>query len=444
MTYFHYIKNKDIFSPSVIVCGSFLIAVICTIVNINAWGVDLQIKTCMIILIGLFSFIMGDKLSLKRYSIVSTENPIRKNEVIDIPKYKTLIVILVDIIIVYFFYRDVIRIANIDGSIYFNYQEMIAIYRVNMMFSNDIETTFNPILRQLIKPMVVVCYIYLFAFINNIIIDRKWRKYILYLFPILITIIYIMFSGSRIGLIRLFVATLFIIYILKIAGYQSNYDNKIVKKKFIRNLLVLVISFLFLFYSVRILVGRSSYKDTPFFDYISMYIAASIQLFDQYITSPNDYVDVSNQILDESLFGKETFVGIHSMIAKFNGKKINKGLEFRESPTGIRLGNIYTPFRRYYNDFGLTGIIICPFIIGLFYSFLYRKIQYFRNFSNKKMNFYIILYSYVLYGIVVFAMDDVFFPVFVTGSFLEEVIIMYVLYSFLFLRKYGVKRITIQ
>jgi oligosaccharide repeat unit polymerase len=443
MTYFHYIKNKDIFSPSVVACSSFLIAVICTIANINAWGVNLQIETCTILLIGLFSFITGDKLSLKRLSIVSTESPIRRNEIISIPKYKTLIVILADIVIVYFFYIDIIRIANVDDRIYSNYQEMIAIYRVNMMFSNDIETAFNPIVRQLIKPMVVVCYIYLFAFINNVIIDRNWKKYALHLFPILITIIYIMLSGSRIGLIRLFVATLFIIYILKIAGSQSNYNNKIAKKKFIRNLLALIVSFLFLFYSIRILVGRSSYKDTHFFDYISMYIGAPIQLFDQYITSPNDYVDVSNQISNENSFGEETFVGVHSMIGKFNNKKINRGLEFRESPTGIRLGNIYTSFRRYYNDFGLLGIIICPFIIGLFYSFLYRKIRYFRNLNNNKMNFCIILYSYMFYGIVVFAMEDIFFLVFITGSFIEEVIIMYVLYSFL-LRKHDVEQITIQ
>jgi oligosaccharide repeat unit polymerase len=254
-----------------------------------------------------------------------------------------------------------------------------------------------------------------------------------------------MISGGRMGLIRLFIATIFIIYILKIAGDQSNYNNKVVKKKFIRNLLALTVSFLFLFYSVRVLVGRSSYKDTPFFDYISMYIGAPIQLFDQYITSPNNYVDISNQIqiLDKNSFGKETFVGIHSMISKLNGKKINKGLEFRESPTGIRLGNVYTSFRRYYNDFGLAGIIICPFIIGSFYSFIYRKIKHYRNSINEKANLYIIFYSYVLYGIVVLAMEDVFFLVFMSVAFGEEVIIMYVLHYFLFSRKHNVKRITI-
>ncbi|NSB26268.1 hypothetical protein [Clostridium saccharoperbutylacetonicum] len=50
--------DRDIISPSVIVCIMFIICITFATYNIDNWGIDYQFKTYMILFLGLLSFII--------------------------------------------------------------------------------------------------------------------------------------------------------------------------------------------------------------------------------------------------------------------------------------------------------------------------------------------------------------------------------------------------
>ena len=64
-------------------------------------------------------------------------------------------------------------------------------------------------------------------------------------------------------------------------------------------------------------------------------------------------------------------------LSKFRNINVVGHLEFRHSG-GIH-GNTYTAYREYYNDFGITGVIILEFIFAFF---LYETLCKIKKISN--------------------------------------------------------------
>ena len=53
------IINKDLFSPSSLLCLSYIFAVICAIYNIDNWKINLHYNTFFVIVIGIISFLLS-------------------------------------------------------------------------------------------------------------------------------------------------------------------------------------------------------------------------------------------------------------------------------------------------------------------------------------------------------------------------------------------------
>ena len=110
---------------------------------------------------------------------------------------------------------------------------------------------------------------------------------------------------------------------------------------------------------------------------------------------------------------------------------LRKQLEFRYTPTGIYLGNVYTALRRYYNDAGWIGVVAFPAILSLIMNAFYRKVRLYNDNTIKHV-YNTIIYASLLYVVPFQAMEDSFYINKVTIGYVMELAILYVCVLFVF------------
>ena len=110
---------------------------------------------------------------------------------------------------------------------------------------------------------------------------------------------------------------------------------------------------------------------------------------------------------------------------------LKKQLEFRYTPTGIYLGNVYTAFRRYYNDVGWIGVIMFPAILSWFMNKFYQKVKKYEGYSINTI-FKTIVYASLIYVIPFQAMEDSFFINKITIGYLIELLLLFICVLFIF------------
>lgn len=415
---FTYFIKKDIFHPACLISLTFCFSIFCAILNINNWKVNLSSMTVEIMIIGLLSFVIPSLfISIKKKK---SGEPQEFKE-IKLSKSFTLIFVLLQFV---FLMLYVLWMKNYMGgfSKLFDLSSMTK-FRFERSFDQTID--YPSYISQGIKFSKALVYILTYVFINNFIISKVKKEKTKFsysvLFSVLMFTIQTFITGGRSELI------LFLIYIVALYFYLYNFYNgksgTRIGKNFIKIVLV-VICVLYLFSVTRTLVGRTS--NDGFISYISRYFGGSIQLFDLYLKNP---------IEKSSIFGKETFYGINKFLGQLGLIDANytMHLEFRSS-NGVELGNVYTAFRRMYQDFGIAGIIILNFIHGFIMSVYYKRIY---SSSKIKLGLGIIFYFMLLHTIILMPFSDFFYSTILSINYLN--ICFYMIIIMFILKKYDLK-----
>lgn len=413
------ISDRDIMSPSVLFVAGFIMAVVAAMMNINDWGINLSIKTIAIIIIGNMSFIVAEimfKLT-HRHSYNGNREVITK---INVEKWKNFVVILIGIVTLILYYREIVRLSSYAESYWQNFGVMVAYKRAITYGTVSVNTMVN----QLTKLVYAFGYIYAYIFINNFFSTEgkgKIRKNIIYLIPIIIYAIMSVLKGNRIDIMGLVIMLVFLYYVFlhKKVGWEKHISGKLLKKAIIIFVIGMII-----FYYMKDLVGRVS--SLNLLEYITQYIGGSVELLDLYVKDSVSTVDVP--------FG-ETLTGLINGLKKIGllNVDIRKQLEFRYTPTGVYLGNVYTALRRYYHDGGWIGLIAFPAILSYFMNCFYGKVKKYKGLSINKI-FKMIVYASLIYVIPFQAMEDTFWINKVTIGYIVELVILYFCVQFVFVR----------
>lgn len=411
--------DRDMMAPEVLFIAGFILAITAAIMNIEAWGIDLSIKTFLIIIVGTVSFMLSGLC----YRTIHNKESIKNGEelsYIKIPRWKTVLVIFFDLITIFLYYHEVTRLANYADP-YWRVMGVMVAYKRVISFGS---MTINPIVNQLTKVVYSFGYIYIYVFINNhfAIEGAKQKKSNAeYMIPVVLFGMMSIIKGNRIDIIGLIVMAVFLYYMFlhKKIGWTKHVSGKLLRKA-----LVIFVVAMIAFYYIKDIVGRVS--SLNFLEYITQYIGGSIQLLDQYI---RDGV-ASNKVP----FG-ETLTGLITGLRKLglNTVSLRKQLEFRYTSTGVYLGNVYTALRRYYNDAGWIGVIAFPAFLSFFMNRYYRKVRRCRGISESKM-FKTIVYASLLYVVPLQAMEDSFYINKVTIGYAIELLILYVCVHFIFIK----------
>lgn len=424
--YISYKQNKMIvFSPSFICSTSFLIADLFLIYLKDEWRVSISEYTVFILFLGLSSLLIGESLFSRKIPTIPNEefvNSYMEYESLHINKKIVILIIIVDYIIAYIYYKEVI---NFMGVIY-EWSDSMSEYRMAIITGEESVST---LVSQLKAISTSTTLVFLSLSIHNIIKGDSIKNNLLYIIGCIPYMIMVFLQGGRIGFLSFVAIILWYTFIYNYFSFFTKVQYvKYLKKFCIRISLVLVLV-LAVFYSVRLIVGRANTEETSFSYYIGEYIGAPTMNLDRFLStySPPSLLDYDFE-KSNALQGLSSYIYRNKPVQRYGASK----LDFRIGYKGVSLGNVYTAFSRYYADLGLIGIIFFPICLGaLLMKFLSLIFNYNICFCKRHL-FFIMLYAFFYNQLVVFAADDTFFTYFRLGN-LEVPILFY------FINKYLVK-----
>lgn len=412
----YYLFDKEIIEPAVIFVSVYTLSIFCACLNVTKWNINLSITTFWIILIGALEFIAISYYICNKYKNKNLKKSRTFGE-IKIAKKTIYLSIFISILTLILLICNVVYISKKYGN-FNNFSEMLRIFKEYTSYKGVVKLNF--VVRTLLKIVIANAYIYIFIFINNVIVCKQRIKEnikanILYICCPIIYILCTLLQSNRSGLIdyALMILTMsLLLYLMK---------NKWKEKIMIKKIMFIGIIFsvlLVLFYLIAGLVGRENEKNM--FEYITFYVGGSIECLNQYVKEP----------VETKIAGEETF---HNLLTNLNDMHITNldlnssiHLEFRYYGKTM-IGNIYTAYRRWIHDFGYIGALILNGFMAVFFNVFYNKIKY-GNYKKEKTILMIIIYSYMSYSIYYHPLDSIFYNEFISRAFILFMFILLITY----------------
>ena len=402
---------KDLFAPPTIVCLVLLFGAICTFYNEKRWDLDFSSESACVIIFGIIAFIIGGIIAVLLYSawhhstgretkIVSGAKQVR------IEDYKIWLVVLFELVTIIALYRQLRLFAGNELS----WSEVVHEYRDQMNLEPEEVTMRLPfLLSQSLSLWFALSFFFTYVFANNCALNVKnpWLSAI----PVLLYLIMSFMQGYRGDLIRIWVAFLVCYYTdqKRAVGWKKTRETK--KLFWIIGITILAIGVAFVL--LRSSVGRTdgSKEWDPLY-YVTFYAGSPMAAFDLF---------VKRHAPRPTIWAKETFYYLNQSLGAWLNKpelRYSFPKEFRVSPNGTWLGNVYTAFRAPYNDFGFSGMLFFSLIIGLFFTLLYCRLR--MQQGKRSIDLYLLAYSYIVYTCFLFFYNNYFF--FLSTAFIKTIL----------------------
>ena len=417
------IKEKDILCPDSIICLSYIVATLSAVYNYSVWEYDIHSKTVMIISTGILAFIVTSCfISLFK----------RKKSKIEIPELNEIIVnknimfllnlasIVIFLLYGYFFIKG---IGGFSGLA--NIEIAMRKYRYQLLHT---DVDYIPtIINLLSKYCRALAFVSGYILINNAIYYKKnkirIRSVLQFLLPILIFIPFPLMTGSRFDLISYLIFMVMVWYIIT----KKNNMLRINIMNFIKFFLILVL-ILLVFSETRTIIGRDNNSDT--ISYATSYFGGSIIDFDMYLQD-----DKSN----DEYIGQELFSSLRKFLVQIHlidevSKNESLGM-FRYSPNGTIIGNVYTAFRKMYNDFGIFGVIFFQIIMSCVFNYYYYYCLIKRN--NKYIDTSIIIYSCLYFCLAFHSYSEFFYSTVISFNYVALFLFIILIVKFMSKVKIG-------
>ena len=397
--------DREILCPPVAAVAMFLFSSIFGLLRYWDWNMEEYSGLSVVLLmIGFFFYISTSYIVLllfnkkQRYNI----EPIVRDR-IELNSFFLISLLGVALIETNLFYRYVL--LNAESSGFFESSLGLIINFVRHMGNeySDFEKIPMPFYLSFMDNVSrSFSIMFIFIIIHNAIFQcLKKQEILMILFVLLYSVCHLL-TGNRGVFLSIISEILYLSYFFW--NMKAGWTLRV--NKIIFNLGLKIALFFFpLFVIMAVMLGRygdvtnlSSYDINPL-DHLTIYISSAVRNFDLFVQEP---------LIDNTLFGKETFYSVNRFLYnRFGiGYFYSPNLEFR-SINGNNIGNIYTVFRRYYADFGLEGLIFLPAFLGAFFSYLYNKAKY--NAINGKISYHMLLFSSLSTAIFYFPIDDIFF-----------------------------------
>lgn len=416
----------DIMAPSVIMILMFIFSTFCALLNINAWAVDFGTDTMAILTTGMLCFLLVEVFWVYLHRNTNIYLHKSANEIetyhssINVQRWKIVLIVLFDILVLILQYREEIRIAKTFG--YSGSGNFITYYRNAAIITADTtERQINGFVRQLIKFVNVFGYVALYIFINNVFINKeKVRKNRSLLLLVLFSFARAIMAASRLDILRYIVFGAVSFYVLQKqnSGWTWKIDFKLLMKVFAG-----ILVFIAAFYFAAGLFGRTTQAGKTFSQYITWYVGGSIECFDLFLKRGFE---------KSTTWGQETFAGMQTFFWRLGlvNREMNGRTNLQFVSSGILRANVYTFFRRPLKDFGLAGMYIFTGIVSSLFSWIYYFIIK-KPYRGRLINdVWIMFYGYLYIWVAVAFMDN-YSILFITPSIPFMFLIFYFVYWFL-------------
>ena len=412
------ISGRDLLSPPCIICEGFIISVAFALTNWDEWGLSsYSVESVAILSVGIVSYLIGCYVCYignKRLIRIGNNNKKLRAKVvkpIDLSAIKIIICFILGIFTVYLQYTEIRK--TVSGT---SVAEVFLKY--NSLLTNNllsVEETGSFIVRQSIKLSYVVGLILVAVLINNILVEGFKRKEVVLLLSIIPFLVLNVVGSTRIGLLK-YVA--FVLSMFNICYHRRKGWKHSLRLKYVIYTMIFLIVTLIIFSRLRLILGRGS-RFSPLY-YISVYAGGSIKAFDIYITTGKS----ANTVV-----GQETFSAFLSFLHRFGlVSDPYKRLDFLNF-NGNYIGNVYTAFRRYFNDFGIYGVIVLSFIAGLLFTQIFLRCRH--GSTDSLLDFKAVFFSFFAWGIYMISIDECMFSTVFSMLYLTYTILLIMAYILL-------------
>lgn len=414
-----FIKDKcDVLSPSFIysIClSSFcLLAALYT----DIWDLPMHFNTALIIVIMSITFLMGGNLAdfccQINDNIIKPQTTIAKGFFIAWPAW-----ILCVILLAYFIYLNYLDFINLAAQVTreTDFAKMLTPFINGLNHQEILLPRWNSYRMRFATGMA---YLSFFAIWINVMAKQykeimKWSIFIFLYCP------FIILMGGR----QLFMYLIIYALISGFLVYRKMHDNKYSIKKELSCIGLAIVLFLCCFLGVGLFNGKIE-SDASFLKVLVHYAGTNISAFDVYVNEM--------ALPDTQYVGTTTLTSIYNFMYKygFNVPHFSQYITLFTS-FGPVTTNVYTAFYRYIHDFGYFGCGMVMFLLGFFYTYLYRKVYYYGL-----RNWMILIYSSIVYPIFLIGREERFFNEILSVwnlSFIVEVLILYKFFEVLSMRR---------
>lgn len=406
----YYLFRREIITPVMAFLIPFCLAIVNLIFNIKTWNVDLGTDVILVLTLGSTSLVLGALLAMRIYQMRRRNKknyPVANNmQLIDIPVSLLIAFAIFQILSVFLCLKAISHVATTNG-----YSGSI-IYEIGWYKRLSTFTTVNVSLGRLQNLLYDVCttsgYVWGYLIAHNYVAKKKIQIWLV--INLLLSILMDFIKGGRQSAIQLIFAVLVMVIIL----YMNN-TGKTFRPSLKQLLIGAVVAVVFLgtFQWVgNHLLGRVS--NTNISHYVAIYLSGPIRNLDEFLKSDHQYPEI---------FGKMTFA---RLINWFGGKLHNSNLTYvLDLPyckaNGNAAGNVYTTFYSFAYDFGIKGVIVLPFLMGLISESLYYVSKRLKSSANISIG--VIVYSYVFYLMAFSFFSNKFYEGLFTVEFLKRMII---------------------
>lgn len=416
--FFYKCSRLHFMAPAFFVCAGFSLSVVCCILNMQNWNTQIDIVTIAVIVLSVCIFGAGD---LCGESVSFPAVHFKQLYVLDfscsqrirVKKLNIMVTELAFIFINICYFRYTYQLSVIAGN-RIGISGMISYAR---HASNYLNTGFDMpvIVSQGIVITKCAAYVFLFAFVYNLMNDRLRGRYFLLLLPCVSHSVNIILSTARIGFIEFFVYIFFITMVMLMK--KKNVSLRI-NRTFMKMAAVSLAAFLIIFTVLGYATGKTQYLGA--LNAILLYIGGSIIAFHQYL----------NKRPSREFFGKETLRLFYAFLSKlgFDTPEYESYfLEFTNIGENAST-NVYTALRRYLQDYGFLGSAFVLFVLGFLYGHFFKLVI-----EGKKTGIALINTAAFAWPVFLFSIEEYSFKNLLGISSLYQIFYTFLLY-YLFMK----------
>lgn len=390
------VLNKvDFLSPAVIVSGVMFVSALCAQVNYAYWKVDYHVETVVLIMAGITVFVIAS--ALIQPVLNKKSKKIYQNKEIVVNRVVFFFVIIINLITIIWHFRYVVSNVGFLGT----FSSITQGYRYQVL-EGSLKEKMPVLLSKMITYNNNIAFVFTYIFSNNLTIKSKKNNNWINIMPIVLFSIDALIDGARGHIVNLFLAGIIFYYIIsqRKIGWKYKYSLKYIKKLI---LLLGIGSVVFTMFGG--IIGRST--ESTILYRICAYAGGGIPLFDLYLSSGG---------MKSEIWGEMTFGSLNKFLSRrFGIEKLNymRSLEFRYH-NGYNIGNVYTAFRPYIQDFGVEGMFLMTLIFSVLFTIFYCWVTY--HYSKKQCDMGLLLYGVIVNSLFLFVFDDKFFGTWITPS----------------------------
>ena len=406
------LKKGDIFSPSIIITIVYIISMTSVLLYQNHWDIDINIITVYVIMGSIIVFCLGElfadlifsfidkrkKISIDninmsnksmlqrlRHKLKNLISPYTLEEIdtIKIPSGIVLIVSLLMLVIVYVYFEKTMQFSIQAGN-KVGISQMIHFARIAYN-STKYNTDLGIILNQGILLSKFIAYFFSYTIIFNV-VNKKFKiQNLSYFLPILIYGLILILSTQRATMMA-FVSFVLVVYMILVKKIRLKANKYIFRVAFIS---IFVVMGLFLVFGLA--TGKTQTKGLM--DTLMIYSGSSILALNIWIMDSTK----------SAFFGETTLRLFYSGLGKF-GFDVPVYEKYFFDLVRVKdqiWTNVFTPFRRYIQDYGYTGLIIIQFMVGFIYGLTLKYVI-----RSKNCILGPILYAFFFYPIFFYSIEE--------------------------------------